>query len=407
MNRVVILVSLFALGACVLNMEEQQNIQPKFEPNWESLKKHETPEWFRDAKLGIFIHWGVYSVPAFGGEWYPRQMYMDSMNLSPIGEVWNTESPKEYFHYKEVYGGAENFGYKDFIPEFKGEHFDATEWIKIFKKAGAKYVVPVAEHHDGFAMYDSKFTKWNATNMRPKRDVLGEIRVAALKEDMHFGASTHFAFHWGYYIKRPEYDTSNPDYEELNGRSHEPFAPADSIFMDWWWNRTFDIVNNYKPEILYFDFFSDKEEFAPYLPRLAADYYNKETEWGTGVVLQTKNFDRESFPEGTRMQNLERGKLAGISEEPWQTCTSLGVQCWGYMSDWETRLTNDTIDDLIGIVSKNGNMLLNVGPKKDGTIPEDQVACLMEIGDWLSIDCEAIYDTCLGKNLVRGLQVLE
>ena len=153
-----------------------------YKANWDSLSAHETPAWFRDAKFGIFIHWGAYSIPAFGNEWYPRNMYIQG-------------SP-EYEHHRRVYGDQKDFGYKDFIPLFKAEHFDAAAWIDLFKKAGAKYVVPVAEHHDGFQMYRSDISHWNAFEMGPRRDVLGELTEEMHKNGLVNGASTHRIEHW-------------------------------------------------------------------------------------------------------------------------------------------------------------------------------------------------------------------
>ena len=265
--------------------------------------------------------------------------------------------------------------------------------MEIFEKAGAKYVIPVAEHHDGFAMYKSNITRWNAAEMGPKKDLIGEMKNAAEKHNLHFGVSSHFAFNWDYYSKKEEFDTMNPELEDLYGPVHEAFAPVDSKFMELWWKRTSDIIDNYQPEILWFDFYIDKPEWAPYHPKLAAYYYNKGLEWGKEVVLQTKNFDYESYPAGTNVLDIERGKLADIRKDVWQTDTSIGKNSWGYVKNWVSKTPNSLIDDLADIVSKNGCMLLNVGPKKDGTIPQDQVDVLLEMGEWLDLNGEAIYGT--------------
>ena len=146
--------------------------QGPFRPDWESLQKYEAPDWYKDAKFGIFIHWGVYSVPAFGNEWYPRMMYRTGST--------------EYEHHLATYGPQDKFGYKDFIPLFKAEHYDPVAWAELFKKAGAKYVVPVAEHHDGFAMYDSGLSDWTAAKMGPHRDLIGDLAKAVRAEGLHF-----------------------------------------------------------------------------------------------------------------------------------------------------------------------------------------------------------------------------
>src|SRR6266581_9561564 len=159
--------------------------QGPFKPDWDSLKSYRVPAWYLDAKFGIFIHWGVYSVPAFGNEWYPRLMYI--------------EGSSEYKHHIASYGTQDKFGYKDFIPMFKADHFDPAAWAELFKKAGAKYVVPVAEHHDGFAMYDYPYTEWSAVKQGPRRDVIGELAQAVRGEGLTFGGSSHRAEHWWFY----------------------------------------------------------------------------------------------------------------------------------------------------------------------------------------------------------------
>ena len=365
-----------------------------FEANWESLKKYETPEWFCDAKLGIFIHWGPYSVPAFGSEWYPRFMYQDSVIWNGKGEVEQVGPSWVYNYHVKTFGHPGEFGYKDFIPMFKAENFDANEWIDVFVKAGAKYIVPVAEHHDAFAMYNSNVTRWNAINMGPKKDILGELSKAGRKRGLKVGASSHFAFNWDYYHKKAGFDTADPKYADLYGRQHEPYVPADQEFLDLWWRRTKDIIDNYQPDVLWFDFVLDRKEYQPYHPKLAAYYYNKGLEWNKEVVLQNKNFnDFESYPPGTNVLDLERGKMADIHKYPWQTDTSIGKNSWCYVSNWDSKSPNTIVDDLIDVVSKNGNLLLNVGPKADGSIPEDQKKVLFALGDWLAVNGRAIYDT--------------
>lgn len=366
----------------------------KFDPNWESLKEYKIPEWFADAKFGIFIHWGPYSVPAYRSEWYPRMMYQDSM-------LWHQTDPLKskpgtsdvYEHHVKTYGHPSVFGYKDFIPMFKAEKFNAGEWVELFKKSGAKYVVPVAEHHDAFAMYKSNVTRWNSVDMGPKRDVVGELKQAADAAGLYFGVSSHLAFNWDYYNHEDRFDTSNPELADLYGPAHERYAPVSESFMEWWWKRTTDIIDSYHPDILWFDFYWDRAEFAPYHPKLAAYYYNMGVENGKDVVLQSKNMGFDSFPEGTHVLDIERGKLSDIRKDVWQTDTSIGKNSWCYTEGWESKTANSLIDDLIDIVSKNGTLLLNVGPKADGTIPQDQADVLLEIGKWLDLNGEAIYAT--------------
>ncbi len=156
-----------------------------FAPTWESLAAYQAPTWYQDAKFGIFIHWGVYSVPAFGNEWYPRNMYL-------------SDQP-EYAHHQTTYGAHSDFGYKDFIPHFTGAAFDAAKWADLFRRAGARYVMPVAEHHDGFPLYACTHTQWSAVQMGPRRDIIGELAAAVRAADMTFAVSYHRAENWWFY----------------------------------------------------------------------------------------------------------------------------------------------------------------------------------------------------------------
>ena len=194
--------------------------QERFQANWESLKKYETPDWFRDAKFGIFIHWGVYSVPAFGSEWYPRNMYQ--------------EGSDEFKHQVETYGPIDKSGYKDFIPLFKAEHFDADAWADLFRKAGARYVVPVAEHHDGFAMYKTAMSKWNAAEMGPHKDIIGLLSAAIRKQGLIFGLSSHRIEHWWFMNggRRYKSDVMNPKYADVYGSAREENETPSPEYMN-------------------------------------------------------------------------------------------------------------------------------------------------------------------------------
>ena len=396
------------ITACGTSTKQENSQTQQFEANWESLKEYKIPDWFADAKFGIFIHWGVYSVPAYGSEWYPRLMYQDST-------LWHQTDPEKtkpgtswiFEHHLKTYGHPSEFGYKDFVPMFKAEKFNATEWVDLFQKAGAKYVIPVAEHHDAFAMYKSNVTRWNSVEMGPKRDVVGELQKATEKAGMRFGVSSHFAFNWDYFNKEERFDTWNPEYEDLYGPKHERYAPVSKEFMDLWWKRTTDIIDSYKPEILWFDFYIDKPEFAPYHPKLAAYYYNMGLSNNLEVVLQNKNMGFESYPEGTNVLDIERGKLSDIRSDVWQTDTSIGKNSWCHTQGWQSKTANSLIDDLADIVSKNGTMLLNIGPKADGTIPQDQADVLLEMGDWLAVNGEAIYGTRPWEKFGEGPTIVE
>ncbi|APZ45543.1 alpha-L-fucosidase [Polaribacter reichenbachii] len=408
MSRKLSALILFAIVVLVsCKTEEKKAVAENkevYEANWESIKKHyKDPEWFNQKKFGIFIHWGAYAVPAYGSEWYPRNMYMDSARYTAQLKHQADGPSREFLFHQKNFGDHKKFGYKDFIPMFKAEKFQPAEWISLFKKAGAKYVVPVADHHDGFAMYKSNTTRWNSFDMGPKRDVLGELMKEGRKQGLIMGASSHFAFNWSFYNKKDHFDTTDPAYADLySSKGKNLREPVSEAFKKRWWLRTKDLIDNYQPDILWFDFMLDTPEFREYRPKLAAYYYNKGLEWGKEVVLQDKNFYEQAFPEGTVIYDLERGKLPDIRKLPWQTDTSIGKNSWSHVTNWKSKTANSLVDDLIDIVSKNGNLLLNVGPKADGTIPEDQEKILLQIGAWLDVNGEAIYDTKYWRTFGEG-----
>ncbi|MEP7251138.1 MAG: alpha-L-fucosidase [Ginsengibacter sp.] len=360
--------------------------QPKFQASWQSLEKYEIPAWFRDAKFGIFIHWGVYSVPAFNNEWYPREMYL--------------KDSKVYKHHIETYGTQDKFGYKDFIPMFKAEKFNAEKWVELFKKSGAKYIVPVAEHHDGFAMYNSALTRWNAFLMGPKRDVVGELEAASRKAGLMFGVSSHRIEHWWFFGGGRNFDSdvndsafadfygpaTNTDGTKENGDR----AQISPEFMNDWLLRDVELVNKYHPDLVWFDWWIAQKEMEPYRKSFAAFYYNKAKEWNKEVVI---NYKHDAYPDSAAVLDLERGKLSGIRALAWQTDDAIGNKSWGFTNDNDFKSTQYVITNLIDIVSKNGNLLLNIGPRSDGTITDEETNVLLGTGKWLAINGEAIYGT--------------
>ncbi len=360
------------------------SVAGKYEAGWESLKQYKEPEWFKDAKFGIFVHWGAYAVPAFGNEWYPLHMY--------------TRDSDVYKHHREKWGPQKEFGYKDFIPMFKGEKWDPKVWVDLFKKAGARYVVPVAEHHDGFPMYDCSFTNWNAARMGPCRDVCRELAEAVRAGGMHFGVSSHRARHWYHYRFDDDFDTSRGEHSKLYGVPHAADAPVSREFILDWYERTKELVDLFSPDILYFDFGWHRDEFGPWLPRVVAYYYNHAAEHGYEPVLNYK----AKVPEGVAIFDVERGKADKIREHYWQTDTSISYKSWGYIEDDDFRSAASVVHDLVDIVSKNGNLLMNVGPMADGTIPEGAIGPLVETGEWLKVNGEAIYGTRHWKTYGEG-----
>ncbi|SDW30292.1 alpha-L-fucosidase [Lutibacter oricola] len=382
------IIAVVGFNSCAEKKEQKKEVETAFryQEDWESIRSgYKVPEWFKDAKFGIFLHWGPYAVPAYSSEKYPKGIYQKS---------WNKGGMNPWSHHREHHGDPSVFGYKDLIPKFKAENFDAKEWASLFKKSGARYVVPVAEHHDGFAMYKSNVTRWNVVNMGPKKDVMQMLSDACKTEGMKFGVSSHFALNRQYYNHAdPSWDVNDPQYQDLYWKKIERNSLPSKEFLDLWWNRTTDIIDNYEPDLLWFDFGLDKPGFEPMHKKILAYYYNKGLDWDKGVVFQDKNMKGKSFPEDLITLDIERGRMDGIYKYPWQTDTSIGKISWGYIKDEEYKTSNYLLDELIDIVSKNGCLLLNIGPKADGTIPDEAKTILEEMGSWLTVNDEAIFNT--------------
>ncbi len=370
---------------------------PAYEPAWKSLRAHATPQWLRDAKFGIYTHWGIYSVPACGpnGSWYPYNMYR------PGTEQYE-------FHVKN-YGPPSEFGYKDFIPMFTAEKFDPDEWAELFEKAGARFAGPVAEHHDGFPMWDTAFTEWNAARMGPRRDVVGELERAIRQRNMKFMVALHHAENWWFFPHwEKRYDTSDPAYIGLYGPLHnqewahgKPDAETrdrewelqdkpGKDFLDRWLGKSREVIDRYRPDLIWVDFglrFVQEE----YKKELLAYYYNREAEWGREVALTYKHHD---LPPGVALADLELGRMGELTYHDWITDTSIDDQgAWTYVRTAGYKSATTVVHNLVDNVSKNGYLLLNVGPKPNGEIPEPAKECLLGVGKWLEVNGEAIYDT--------------
>ena len=376
---------------------DEVNAKGPFHADWASLTDWKCPDWFVRDKFGIFIHWGIFSVPAFGNEWYSRSMY----------EPQN----REYKHHIETYGPQKDFGYKDFIPMFKAEKFNADEWAEIFKRSGARYVVPVAEHHDGFAMYKTELSDWNAYNMGPKRDVAGELKTAFEKIGIKYAASSHRAEHyWFLGVGRSIESDINGEFERGHiywpsvkeqpdmGDVHSPVA-SDKEFLDDWLLRCCEIVDKYEPALMYFDWWIMHESYKEHLKKFMAYYYNRAKEWGREVAIIYKH---DPVPFGSAVPDVERGKFASSQPYHWQTDTAIAYNSWCYTDSLEYKNADEIICYLVDVVSKNGNLLLNIGPKSDGTIPDRDKEILFEIGDWLKRYGEAIYESKPWKKAAEG-----
>jgi alpha-L-fucosidase len=389
-----------------MNLNEEVNIKMKYEPTWNSLRKKNIPTWFQDAKFGIYTHWGIYSVPACGpnGSWYPYNMYREG-------------TPQYEYHVKN-YGHPSKFGYKDFIPMFTGEKFNPDEWVELFKKAGAKFTGPVGEHHDGFSMWDSQVNEWNAVKIGPKRDVVGELEKAVRKQGMKFMVALHHAENWWFFPHwKKEYDTSDPRYTGLYGLLHDlewsenmpeikgggtaeewPFVEEEwslrdkpsKEFLDRWLDKIYEVVDRYLPDMLWFDTALGRIQ-EDYRRKFLAYYYNRAEEWGKEVVVTYKE---HSLVPGTGVLDLELRRFDELTYHIWLSDTTVDDGCgWGYLKDAKYKTATELIHYLIDIVSKNGILQLNVGPKPNGEIPEEAKTVLLEMGKWLEVNGEAIYGT--------------
>lgn len=387
--KLVAIASLTLLLSCNSKQSEIKEVK-HFEPTWESLQQYECPTWFQDAKFGIYTHWGVYSVPLGESDWYGTNMY-------------NPKHPNHKFHL-ENYGPVDEFGYKDLVPLFTAPKFDADEWADLFVKSGARFAGPAGEHADGFSMWDSKVNPWNSVDMGPKRDIVAELEKAIRKRGLKYVVSLHHSWLWGWFPTWDENtDCANPEYASLYGEKVpasawrvdgekgyyrvDPMPSAE--FERVWLEKVKEVVDQYNPDLLWFDnrvqIISEKTR-----QEMMAHAYNNAAQNEQEFVL---TFKRPDFPLGTGTVDLERNRMPKIYPEPWLTDNSISKQQWIWHKDLKCYPTNNMIDDLVDIVSKNGNLLLNVAPHPDGSIPEEQKQRLLEIGQWLELNGEAIYES--------------
>ncbi len=349
-----------------------------FDAEWTSLRQYRIPRWYEDAKFGIFLHWGVYTVPAFRNEWYPRNAYIPG-------------SP-EYQHHLERYGAHREFGYKDFIPEFRMERFEPERWAQLFRQSGAQFVMPVAEHHDGFAMYASARTRWTAARVGPARDVFGELVDAVRRAGMVAAASSHRAEHWFFLDGGTTFDSDvlDPRFADFYGPAQPEQTTASDAFLQDWLLRTVEIIDRYRPQVLWFDGGIQQPGFEPYVRKLAAYYYNRAAEWGAEVVI---NYKGHAFPEQAAVLDIERGAMAGVRSPLWQNDTSISRNSWSWHPDQIYKSLPDLIGELADVVAKNGVLLLNLCPRSDGTFDDREVELVRGMGRWLAVNGRAIYGT--------------
>jgi alpha-L-fucosidase len=250
-------------------------------------------------------------------------------------------------------------------------------------------------------MYNTALSRWNAVQMGPKRDVVGEIAAATKKAGLVFGLSSHRIEHWFFFNhgKRFNSDVLDPKYADLYGPAHEENETPSPEFMTDWLLRNVELVEKYQPQLFWFDWWIEQPAMEPYRKSFASYYYNKGLEWNKGVVINYKN---SSFRDKAAMLDIERGKLTGIRELAWQTDDALGYKSWGYIDNDSFKSAKYIVNNLVDIVSKNGNLLLNIGPRPDGTIPQEEQDILLEVGNWLQINGEAIYGSRPWKTFGEG-----
>lgn len=380
-SLIFILVTATTIGTAQPTQEVfKQPVREVFKEDWSQLK-NDAPAWLQDAKFGIYFHWGVYCVPAFNSEWYSRSMYIPG--TSP------------YRHQIEQHGSLKNFGYKDFIPLFKAPNFNADEWTDLFVKAGARFAGPVAEHADGFSMWDSKVNSWNARKMGPHKDVVAQMKAAINKRGLKFIATFHHQWQWGWY---PAFDSttdaSDPRYAGLYGpktsiaawKQSDTAERPNAAFCKQWLEKVNEVVSNYNPDILYFD--SRLAHIGEvYRKEMVTTYFNQGGNKDQKVIL----YKGRDLPQGTGVVTHEKSRVNQLSKDTWLTEEPITGYSWSYTEDIKLRPANDILNGLIDIVSKNGVYMLNICPMADGTIPQDQRDILLTIGGWLKKYGESIY----------------
>jgi alpha-L-fucosidase len=363
-----------------------------FKPTWESIaKNYQVPSWFEDAKFGIFMHWGIYSAAAHHNEWYEKHMYAAEAR-------WHAEH----------FGPQEKFGYKDLIPRFTAANWDPEVWAALFKQAGARVVMGMAQHHDNFALWDSAITPFNAKKMGPRRDLVGDLAAAVRKEGMKFALSNHGVENFTFVNPTPElrdrlkaaqadlYDPAWAAFYNVADRSDA----AMTRFLSDWVNRNLELIDKYEPDLLWFDNGANLRLLDPLKERIAAYYYNRARQWGKEVSMSTKfnayapsNDDTKQIGSIIDFEKVGVRSPAGIRPGPWMVDDPVGSNSWGYIEDLRLVSADSIIGRLVDTVSKGGFYMLNISPTADGTIPQNQKEIMKTVGAWLAVNGEAIYGT--------------
>ena len=368
-------------------------IQPgPFAGTRESLRAYTIPTWFRDAKFGIWAHWGPQSATEYG-DWYARNMYIQ-------GE-W------QYDHHVKTYGHPSKFGFKDIIPTWKADKFDADYLVGLYKKAGAKYFVSLAVHHDNFDLWDSKHTRWNSVRMGPRRDIVGLFRKAALKHNLRFGVSEHLAMSYKWFSVSHGSDKAGPlagvPYDGINPQDADLYHDIKQVYVDLPWNldntseafkrqwylRIRDLVDKYQPDLLYTD---GEIPFGDWGLMQTANLYNLSAKHHGGRVEAVQlSKKREDCETGTCVMDVERGVVENVWPAPWQSHTCVGN--WHYLKGAPYKTPKTVIDMLVDVVSRNGNLLLNFPLPNNGMLDAEELKILAALTEWMATNGEAIYAT--------------
>jgi len=368
-----------------------------FKPTDESFKQYRYPDWFRDAKFGIWAHWGPQAVPR-QGDWYAKRLYSSGAVDKQTGKM---KSDHDYTHHIEHYGHPSKVGYKDIIPLWKAERWNPESLMALYKKVGAKYFVSMGSHHDNFYLWDSKIHRWNAVNMGPKKDVVGLWQAAAKKEGLRFGVSEHLAASYTWFqssrgadaigpMAGVPYDGNDPRNQDLY---HTKAAAGDKAWLttdpEWhrqWFKVVKELVETYHPDLLYSD---SVLPFGDVGRAMLANYYNQDIARNGGVLDAVYTCKEGSH--GKWVRDYERGVADKIYEDPWQTDTSIGD--WFYRTGQRYMTSGEVVRMLIDIVSKNGNLLLNVVQTPEGDLEPDVLNILDGIAAWMELNKEGIYGT--------------
>lgn len=395
MGIMCMVMALFSVSA---SAQQESKSEGPFKPTEESFKEYKYPEWFRDAKFGIWAHWGPQAVPR-QGDWYAKKMY-ESQAWDWKTNSYSNKPDEDYTYHVAHYGHPSKFGYKDIIPLWKAERWDPEKLMKLYKAVGARYFVSMGTHHDNFFLWNSKLHRWNSVKMGPKKDVVGLWQAAAKKEGLRFGVSEHLGASYTWFqaargsdktgpLAGVPYDGNDEKYADLY---HKKANPDDTAWLtndpenqkDWLAKIT-ELIDMYHPDLLY----SDSElPFGEVGRTMLAHYYNQDMN-NNGGKLEAVYTSKLRPSEGRWVQDVERGALDSISPFPWQTDTSIGD--WFYRTGQKYMTGTEVIQMLVDIVSKNGNLLLNVVQTPEGDLEPDVLNILDEIAQWTPVNGEGIY----------------